>query len=232
MFETHFKETSQSALSKSIQLIGLSLAIGVFGFAAPAFAQSDIFYDINGFSRIQAEAGMEVIYKPGSNYSVEASFENGVEDILRVKKRGSTLYVGRKTKNGWADGTVSLTVTVTSPSITSIKANSGARVTAEGIDATDLIIRAASGARVKAEGSCSILKSQSDSGAMIDVSAVQCDQVVAKAYSGGELRVYAGSSITTRTDSGGIVRVYGSPEDRNVKAAKGYYGGRTTFEGT
>lgn len=199
-------------------------------FAAPAFGQSSKTFDMEGFTAIKAEAGVNVVYRQSESYNVQAELESGSDKTLRIKQWGDTLYIARKTESGWADGKTRVTVNVSGPELDFIEANSGAKVSAKDIDTERLKIRTASGGRVLAAGRCDQLSSQADSGGMADLSQVLCDHVTAKAYSGGGLRVYASEALKTRTDSGGTIRVFGAPPSRNVKSANGPYGGRTIFE--
>lgn len=206
-----------------------ALISGLF-FSRPAFAQSSKIFEMEGFSTIKAEAGVHVIYTPSDTYKVKAEFGGGSEKTLRIKQWGDTLYIARRTENGWADGKMSVIVHVSGPELDFIEANSGAKITATNIDAERLKVRTASGGRVIASGRCGQLSSQADSGGAADLSQVLCKEVMAKAYSGGGLKVYASEALKTRTGSGGTIRVFGAPPSRNVEIKNGAYSGRTIFE--
>ncbi|MEP3891288.1 MAG: DUF2807 domain-containing protein [Hellea sp.] len=213
-----------------ISTIFLGAAITALICMTPAYAQSSKTLNIEGFSAIKAEAGVNVVYKKSNNYDVQTELQSGSDHTVRIKKRGDTLYIARKTEKGWADGKTRVTVKVSGPELNFIAASSGAKVTATDLEAQILKIRVDSGGRVLAAGRCGRLSSQADSGGVADLSKVKCDQVAAKAYSGGGLKLYASESIKTRTDSGGSIRVFGTPPERDVKPANGSYGGRTIFE--
>lgn len=224
---TQQKSPKTKAMTRAIFM---SAAIVALTSMAPAYAQSSKTFDITGFSAIKAEAGVNVVYVRSENYKVQAELQSGSDNRVNVRKRGDTLYIARKTENGWADGKTRVTVNVSGPDLDFIEASSGAKVTATGLDAQTLKIRTDSGGRVMASGSCGRLSSQAASGGVADLSKVKCDHVAAKAYSGGGLKLYANDTIKTRTDSGGSIRVFGEPSKRDVKSASGYYGGRTIFE--
>ncbi len=210
---------------------GTITAISVFTcFSTSAFAQTSKVYNIEGFKGIKAEAGISVEMKTADTFSVKASFPEGYEELIIVRKSGNALYVGRQTKNGWADGNGKVVIQVTAPSLSFLEANSGGRIRAD-VDALGKVkVKAFSGGRIAITGSCEQLTAQAASGGAADLSDLPCDRVSAKSYSGGGLKVHALETIRTRTDSAGNVIVFGNPPNRDVKESKGAYDGRTTFK--
>ena len=219
---TNFNDKAVSTSSKRKAMFSV-VAMTSFIFFLPAQAQ---IFDIDGFTGIKAEAGVNVVYARADHYLVKAEFENEVISTLRIHRRGKTLHIARQTKNGWADGGARVTVNVQGPTLSFIEASSGARVNATGLESGQLKVRTSSGGRLSASGTCQRLNIKSESGGISDLSSMQCNQVVAKAYSGGVLKVYAESKIKARSNSGGIVRILGAPDLRDIRNANGAYGGK------
>ena len=214
------------------------LAIGLLSLSSmlvlplSAEAQTTQTFDIDGFTKLRAEAGVKVVFKRADTYLVKADYVVDRDKTLHIKRRGKMLLVKRKTKNGWKDARGRITVTINGPNLSYIEASSGASIEAINLDEVHLKIRTASGGSLKATGECGSLNSKSVSGGTANLADVLCNQVTARAYSGGRLKVNASKQVKIRTDSGGAIRVYGSPETRDIKSASGAYGGRTTFQDT
>ena len=213
------------------------LTIGLLTFASalvlPLSAQSQTSrtFDIDGFNKLNAQAGVRVIFEKADTFLITAEYEMDGDDTLHVHRRGKMLLVTRKNKNGWEDALGRITVKINGPNLSYIEASSGASIQAINLDAIHLKIRTVSGGSLQATGECGSLDIKSESGGIGNLAEVVCDQVIAKAYSGGRLKVNASKQVKTRTDSGGTIIVYGSPKTRDINSAIGD-GGQTTFQDT
>jgi hypothetical protein len=187
----------------------LIIAAASLAACSPALAESRT-YNLSGFKRIDASAGLTVVVKQGP-FSVVADEARGDFDQLVIRKDGDTLKLGRETDwNGRRPRPV--TVTVTAPEIVELEVSSGVRLTAEGLSTGDLEVSASSGASLEASGVCRSLSLKVSSGASVEAADLRCESVAASASSGASASAHASATASGKASSGGSIRFSGAAQ--------------------
>ncbi|MEZ5893723.1 MAG: head GIN domain-containing protein [Parvularculaceae bacterium] len=179
--------------------------------------------DLDGFSYIDASAGVDVIVKVGGGYSIRAEGEDEALEHLRIEKRGDTLEIGREHRRGLVFSTHKgrLTVHVTMPALNGVDVSSGADVTATGIDSERFSASVSSGADATLSGRCGDLTADGSSGADLEASDLKCENANADVSSGADLDIYASESVIADASSGGDITVHGGPKNTNIDKSSG-----------
>ncbi len=185
------------------------IAIGAVA-ATAAFAETRSFNE-TGFKGVSASAGTNVILKQGA-YSISASGSQKDINRLRIEKDGDTLIVSRKNNTNWFSTSGKVTVTVTAPALTAVKASSGSDVEGSNLTFDSLSVSVSSGADVDLSGSCKSLSVSVSSGSDFDGKGLKCGSVTASASSGADATVFATTAITADASSGANISVHGHPQ--------------------
>jgi hypothetical protein len=187
---------------------------------SPAYAETKSF-DLTGFTRVSASAGVDVKVTAGGDYSVKADSTPEGLDRLKVELVGDELRIGRNHRNlSWKRGS-RVTVTVSTPALAGLEVSSGASLNASGVDAGDFSIDASSGGDLDVTGRCDALSVDVSSGGNIDARALECRSAIADASSGGNADIFASESVDGDASSGGNVDVYGKPKNVSKDTSSG-----------
>lgn len=187
---------------------------------SPAYAETKSF-DLTGFTRVSASAGVDINVTVGGDYSVKADSTTEGLERLKVELVGDELQIGRNHKNfNWKRGG-RVTVTVSTPALSGLEVSSGASLDASGVDAGNFSIDASSGGDLEVSGRCDALTVDVSSGGNIDAKALQCRSAAADASSGGNADIYASESVAGEASSGGHVDVYGKPKNISKDTSSG-----------
>lgn len=187
---------------------------------SPAYAETKSF-DLTGFTRVSASAGVDVNVTVGGDYSVKADSTPEGLDRLKVELVGDELRIGRNHRNfNWKRGS-RVTVTVSTPALSGLEVSSGASLDASGVDAGDFSIDASSGGDLEVSGRCDALSVDVSSGGNIDAKALECRSASADASSGGNADIFASESVEGDASSGGNVDVYGKPKNVSKNTSSG-----------
>lgn len=188
--------------------------------ATPAFAETKT-YDLAGFTRVSAAAGVEVDISVGGDYSVRADSTVEGLDRLRIELVGDELRIGRKHRTmNWGRGN-RVTVNVTTPALSAIDVSSGASVDAHGVDAGAFAMDVSSGGSLDITGKCDALTVDVSSGGNISARGLLCRSAVADASSGGNADIFASESVMGDASSGGNIDVYGTPPQVSKDTSSG-----------
>ncbi len=184
------------------------VALSLVGSAAFAEARS---YNLTGFDRIAASAGVTVILQQGP-FSIRAEEPGGQFDRLKIELHGSTLIVSRTADFGWGwlRPNRHYTVTITAPAYAGVDASSGSKVSGQ-INAQDLHVNASSGADLRLSGSCASLTGNASSGADLDSAGLRCRTASLTVSSGANLRAWANGTASGHASSGADIVVHGLP---------------------
>lgn len=188
--------------------------------ATPAFAETKTF-DVAGFTRVSASAGVDVTISVGGEYSVVAEATPKGLEKLKVELVGDELRIGRKARTmswGRSDG---VSVKVSAPALAAVDVSSGATVDATGIDAGPFAIDVSSGGDLEIAGRCDALEADVSSGGSIDAAGLLCRSANASASSGGSADIYASESVNGDASSGGSVDIHGKPATVNKDTSSG-----------
>ncbi len=194
-------------------------------FVLPMNAQTES-WDLAGFSRIDASAGVGVEFSTATQHSVTARFERGGRDDVEVKRDGDTLVLSRK--SSWRQrNRAKVTFAVTAPALNAVEISSGAAMQASGIRSEEFQIDASSGASVEVSGSCGSVSVEASSGASVDAGDLVCGRAGVEASSGASVRVFASDAAEAEASSGASIGVAGAPPSRKKESSSG---GSVSFE--
>lgn len=179
--------------------------------AAGAALADEETYNFSGFDAVSASSGVDAEITVGQDYSVRAEGSAESLERLEIKKAGSKLHIGRKSRFfSWGHHD-SVTVYVSLPALSALDVSSGAEATATGVDADKFGVDASSGGNAEVSGACREITVDVSSGGYVDAEALRCVSGAADASSGGHASLYVSESIVADASSGGHVSVYGSP---------------------
>lgn len=108
----------------------------------------------------------------------------------------------------------------------SLTANEGSKINL-GIDAAKLIIKTNSGGEIKVSGKADDQDIIVNSGGKFDGKKLDAESATVTANAGGIAEVFATDWVNATTRAGGIIDVYGNPDDRK---SKNVIGGKITFK--
>lgn len=216
-------------------------AIVALAFTPAALAETKT-YDVDGFSKLDVSAGLDVEFTTDGDYSVTAENRKGDFSDIEVYTRGDTLYLKRPNRSGWGWGQrKSYAVTVSAPSLSSIEASSGSDVTGSGLTGENVSIDVSSGADVTvsgiqggtvrletssgsdltASGTCSTVRAESSSGSDIEAGRLVCANGRAEASSGSDITIHVTGSVSADVSSGADVVVRGGPTETDIDKSSG-----------
>lgn len=194
-------------------------ALAALAFSLPAVARTET-WDYSGFDGIDASAGIRVEFETAADYSVSAEFERGDRGDVRVRLRGDTLELSRK--SGWnRSDRARVTFHVTAPSLERVEVSSGVSMRASGIESENFGIAASSGSSLSVVGRCGDLEIDASSGTSVDARALECTDARIDASSGSSVRAYASGEIRADANSGASVRIAGGGEPADIDTSSG-----------
>lgn len=205
---------------------GLASACVVYTSSAPsasaqqgADAKRD--YNLKGFEKVDASAGVNVIVRQGP-YSVHAESQNGDLSRLKVDVRGDTLVVGREQNwFGWSGRGPRYTVTVSAPDYRGFDASSGSNIDGSGLSLKNLTVEVSSGADVEIAGTCADLHLSVSSGANFDGGNLRCETASVDASSGANADAFASRSAEGEASSGADITFHGKPVNFSKDTSSG-----------
>ena len=187
------------------------------------------------FKDVHASSGWEVILEKGDEMSVVAEADENLLDILDVYVTGSTLKIRTKESNIGRASSKKVYVTYTDD-LENISVSSGANLVAhdklEGermkfdvssggslkakVTVRNVKAEVSSGGSIYLSGGSETVETDVSSGGMIDASDLKAENCIAEASSGGNIKVWAGNSITAKASSGGNIEYWGNPNKINT----------------
>lgn len=215
------------------------------GLANAAVAETRSF-DLTGFDALSVSEGIDAILTRDAGFQIEAESRDSDDlDRLELEVRNGRLVLGIEDRRWrwFENGRSSMTVRITLPTLTAVRASSGASLSADIIAGDTLEIIATSGASIEIErleggdvetaassgaqidigsGICIALDADSSSGAMLSMSGVVCADAVVSASSGAVAEVHTTDGLDASAASGGQVRILGSPSTvREINVSSG-----------
>jgi hypothetical protein len=199
--------------------------------------------ELPAFTKASISSGIEAKFVVGATQSVMVGADNAADfDNVHI-----TVVDGRLKASMdfdfWDFITFSrhtISLTVASPSLQSLNADSGARVDATGM-AGDVMIAASSGADLRVhniaagaatidassgstiwlEGSCDTADVQNSSGALIGAARFECTDLDVQASSGSSALLHAKRQVNAFVSSGAKVSLGGNPEHVDDEVSSG-----------
>jgi hypothetical protein len=207
-------------MRKSLMILpALGVAAVVAAVALPAVAETRT-YSLDGFEKVSASAGVEVILKQGP-YAISVNEPKGKFDKLKLEVKGDTLIVSRQNSSGFWGNNADFTVTVTAPAYTGVSASSGSDVEGERLSLRDLDISVSSGASIELDGSCTVMKVSVSSGGDFDGEDLKCETASISASSGADADAFATVKASGDASSGGSITFHGNPQTFQKETSSG-----------
>ncbi len=220
------------------------LALAISGVASAA-AQGQA-YDVGPFERIEADAGIRVIYRPAESTSARVEAEGNDYSDIRFETKGSTLVISREStsRRGWFglrnssinvsdDGAVvrvngrkvpAYTVHLAGPALSGADARRSARIEASGIQSAAFEATASSSGRLALSGQTSHAEFQASSGAGVDAGSLEAGTAKLEASSGASLIALLtgeGDNQATASSSARISWRSAAPANFSISASSG-----------
>ncbi len=176
-------------------------------------------YDVQGFTRITASAGVIISLKEGP-FAVSAHSHNADLSQLRIELRGEELNVSRQ-------GFLSLgksptyNVDITAPKIAALETVAGAQITADSLNLSDIKLSASAGGILNLSGTCWTAAIDATAGGIIHAADLKCQTANAKSVAGGIIDITATDKADLSADAGGIINISGNPASITQNAAVG-----------
>lgn len=224
-----------AAISFAIALLCFAGGIAIAG---PEFAKSELWKefswgkdsesdgpvinqsrDLNGFTGIDAGAGLKVDVAVGPDFNVEVIGKN--PQTVEMEVRGSSLVIRPQGNRSWWQWNSLPRVKISMPTIESIESSAGADVNATGIDSTTLALEASAGARIQVNGSCDTLNTNASAGAQIDATSLACKIGNSDVSAGAQTRVHITELINVDASTGGVVQAVGNPTKGQISLSTG-----------
>jgi hypothetical protein len=200
-------------------VLSTACALGALGVAS-AETRS---FELSGFTKVRGTAAVDVIVEVGPSFSVKAESDGDIDEA-EARVDGDMLVLSRESDRGFnmkLRRSSSITYRVTLPEIDGAESAAGSDVRVQGIDSRNLELSASSGSDLIVSGTCGTLKISASSGGDVKGYDLACDDVTARASSGGGIEITARDGIDARASSGADIDVRGKPERQRTKESSG-----------
>lgn len=196
-------------------------------------------YNVGSFTGVNSSSGVRVEIVNGKT-GVEVKTDKNAFDYIKVSVRNGVLHVGYT--NNVNVRNITTTFYVSTPALdlldassgSSIKvadrfsgskltaeSSSGASVSAQGMEYSEIKVSTSSGASVKMAGQAGSVNVSASSGGSAGLDGLKAENVKASASSGGSVKCYASESATGSASSGGSVGIAGNPKNMDVRKSSG-----------
>ena len=202
------------------QRTGVSLALalvsaGFMSSASNAWA-SEKSFDLDNFTGVAAAQGLDVEVAVGEQFLVTASSDSADQlDNLTFRVKDEVLILRRESRSAsfwdWWKRSDDVSVTVQMPSVSVLKASSGAELLVEGVNCETLAIDASSGSDIEVIGRCNTATIDASSGAGVDLRRLELKTATADASSGADINLNVSDAFYGDASSGADIDVYGLP---------------------
>ena len=199
---------------------GVSLALalvsaGLMSSASNAWA-SEKSFDLDNFIGVAAAQGLDVEVIVGEQFLVTASSDSLDQlDNLAFRVKDEVLILRRESRSAsfwdWWKRSDDVSVTVQMPSVSVLKASSGAELLVEGVNCETLAIDASSGSDIEVIGRCDTASIDASSGAGVDLRRLELKTATADASSGADINLNVSDAFYGDASSGADIDVYGQP---------------------
>ena len=191
------------------------MSVGLIATAPSAWAADRVF-DLDEFTGVAAAQGLDVEVVVGEQFLVTATSESAEQlGNLKIRVKDEVLMVGREYRSDgfwdWWNHSADVSVMVQMPSVSVLKASSGAELFVEGVDCETLSIDASSGSDIEVVGFCDTATIDASSGSGIDLRRLQLKTATADASSGADINLNVTDAFYGDASSGADIDVYGQP---------------------
>jgi len=174
-------------------------------------------FDLDGFSRIDADSGAQVEVTHSDAYGVDVEVDDNVASRLDVAVTGDTLRVRLK-----ADSVINVTlrVKVKMPKLTGVTLNGGSTLYGE-LAGEDLVVNLDGGSRATLTGTAGRVTIDVNGGSDALLGDLAAGDVELSANGGARLEINASGRVSGQANGGARVTVTGSPTSVNVETDGG-----------
>ena len=192
-----------------------SMSVGIIATVPSVWAVDKVF-ELDNFNGVAAVQGLDVGVVVGKQFLVTASSESAEQlENLKIRVEDDVLVVGREYRSsGFWDcwkHSADATVMVQMPSLSVLKASSGAELLVEGVNCETLSIDASSGSDIEVIGRCQTATIDASSGAGVDLKRLEVKTATADASSGADININVSDAFYGDASSGADIDVYGQP---------------------
>lgn len=203
-------------VATSLTLAGCSIASGpnIVGSGHAATDQRAV----ESFTKVRVNSAIAATVIVGPDISVVVTADDNILPQVVTNVTFGRLDVSLQ---GSLNIKTPVSVAISMPSIESIEATSAATVTVTGVSGDSLSAAATSAGSIVARGDANSVDVSADSGSQADLGGVPAQTATARIGSGGRATVNAQVSVSGSVDTGGVLRVEGSPAQVNVTTDSG-----------
>jgi hypothetical protein len=169
-------------------------------------------FDLDGFSRIDANNGAQVEVTRGDAFSVDVEVDDNVASKLDLSVAGSTLRIRLET-NGQIN--VTLRVKVTMPELTGVTLNGGSTLHGE-LAGEDLSVNLNGGTQATLTGTAGRVTIDVNGGSRALLGDLAAGDVQLTANGGASIEINASGRVSGQANGGARVTVTGSPTSVDV----------------
>jgi len=169
-------------------------------------------YDLDGFSRIDANNGAEVEVTRGDAFSVKVEVDDNVASQLDLSVSGDTLRIRLD-----VDSQINVTfrVWVTMPELTGVALNGGSKLQGE-LAGEDLAVNLNGGTQATLTGTAGRVTIDVNGGSKALLGDLAAGDVELTANGGSRVEINASGAVTGQANGGAKVIVTGSPTSVDV----------------
>jgi len=174
-------------------------------------------FDLDGFSRIDADSGAQVEVTRGDAFSVDVEVDDNVASQLDLSVTGDTLRIRLD-----VDSQVNITfrVRVTMPELTRVTLNGGSKLQGE-LAGEDLAVNLNGGSQATLTGTVDRVTIDVNGGAQALLGDLAAGDVELSANGGARIEVNASGRVTGEANGGAKITVTGSPTSIDVETDGG-----------
>ena len=191
------------------------MSVGIIA-TVPSVWAADKVFELDNFTGVAAVQGLDVGVVVGEQFLVTASSESAEQlGNLKIRVEDDVLVVGREYRSGgfwdWWKHSADVSVMIQMPSLSVLKASSGAELLVEGVNCETLSIDASSGSDIEVIGRCQAATIDASSGAGVDLKRLELKTATADASSGADININVSDAFYGDASSGADIDVYGQP---------------------
>ena len=191
------------------------MSVGIIA-TVPSVWAADKVFELDNFTGVAAVQGLDVGVVVGEQFLVTASSESAEQlGNLKIRVEDDVLVVGREYRSGgfwdWWKHSADVSVMIQMPSLSVLKASSGAELLVEGVNCETLSIDASSGSDIEVIGRCQTATIDASSGAGVDLKRLELKTATADASSGADINLNVSDAFYGDASSGADIDVYGQP---------------------
>ena len=201
------------------------MSVGIIA-TVPSVWAADKVFELDNFTGVAAVQGLDVGVVVGEQFLVTASSESAEQlGNLKIRVEDDVLVVGREYRSGgfwdWWKHSADVSVMIQMPSLSVLKASSGAELLVEGVNCETLSIDASSGSDIEVIGRCQAATIDALSGAGVDLKRLELKTATADASSGADINLNVSDAFYGDASSGADIDVYGQPTVAEADTSSG-----------